>query len=252
MTDEFLEALLDKIVPARQGKKYLKGMIYSDPGDGKTTFLGTIPNNFIIDTEDGLTSLKKDLPILKDSLSSYSYKSFESFEAIIEKFREAPEQLKQYETISIDTISTLHKRGLEETVEREWKRNPVSNNRYVAETEHHTENNEHIRRIVDSLAQMDRNVVLTAHARTIEPKNRPAKTFPDFSEKLANTLSGMLDFVGFLYLKEVEGDVKRILRIHGNENISAKCRIPGIDAPEILNPTWEDIYIPFMKASLSE
>lgn len=243
-TDPVLAALLAKMKPVAKRKKFLKIMIYSDPGAGKTTFLGTAPNNFIMDVEDGLSSLDNVPHLLAEGVQVLPYNNFEALKRTVETFHNAPPQLANFETFSIDSASELHKRGLAEITERDFQRNPL-NNRYVAETDQHMENNEHIRRLISSLRDLPMNLIVTAHARTIEPKGQAARTFPDFSEKLANTLSGIMDIVGYMHLKEVDGETKRVLRVHSNGTIAAKTRIGGLPE-EIVDPTWSKLWDAFV------
>lgn len=238
--DEVLNELLNKIEPIT-GQKHLRMMLYSDPGAGKTTLLGQIPHNLIIDAEAGTDSVLNIMDRIGEGTKRLPYKSFPGLELVVETFHKAPDQLKEFETISIDSMSNLHKRGLAEVVKREWEKNPVAVNRYVADTEHHTENNEHIRQLVQSLIDLQRNFIMTAHARTIEPKGKKARTFPDFSEKLANTLSGMVGIVGYMYIATLEeGKEERVIKFHPSEEISAKCRF-GNFPNNLIDPTWPKI-----------
>jgi len=247
--DPILDAILNRIVPvkSKERRRKLKVLIYSDPGCGKSVLAGTAPDNLFVDAEDGLVSLDNHPDLIPDTVYAYPYKSFRGFEAMVQKLNENPVELSHIKTVTIDTISELHKKGLQEVTEREWEKSPLANNRYVAETEHHTENNEHIRRLVSSLRDLDRNLILLSHARTVEPKGRPAKTYPDFSEKLANTLAGIVDIVGYMYLKEVEGKTVRVLRLQGDGVVVAKTRIGGYP-DELINPTWNDLWECFQKA----
>jgi hypothetical protein len=206
------------------------------------------PHNLFIDAEDGLISLDNHPDLIPDTVYAYPYKSFVGFEAMVHKLNEAPPELAHIETVTIDTISELHKKGLQEVTEREYFKSPMANNRYVAETDHHMENNEHIRRLVSSLRDLDRNLILLSHSRTVTPKNQPAKTYPDFSEKLSNALAGIVDIVGYMYLKEVDGEVVRVLKLQGDGVIVAKTRIGGYP-DEIVNPTWDMLWQVFQKAS---
>jgi phage nucleotide-binding protein len=235
-----LEQLLTRIEPITESKTKLKLMIYSDPGAGKTTLTGQIPNNLIIDAEEGTQSILNHPELMAKGVARLPYKTFGGLELAVEEFHKGQDALKQFETISIDSLSNLHKRGLAEVVEREWKKAPTLKNRYVAETEQHTENNEHIRRLVQSLCDLPLNLVLTAHSRTIEPKDQAARTFPDFSEKLANTIAGMMDIVGYMFFAQVEGKQRRVLRFHPSPTVMAKCRWKAF--PEnMVDPTWEKI-----------
>lgn len=241
-----LDALLGRIAPPAQQKKYLKMLIFAEPGAGKTVLTGTAPKNLLLDTEDGLTSLNNHPEIIAPDLQTVPYKSFVQAELLVKALNDGIPELDNFDTFSVDTMSELHKKGLAEVVEREWRRNPVSVNRYVAETEHHTENNEHIRRLVSSMRDLERHLIITTHARTVEPKNQPARIFPDFSEKLANTLNGMMDIVGYMYKKQVDGEIVRVLRVHTDGTIACKTRIGGMPS-EIINPTWPMLYEYFEK-----
>ncbi len=246
--DAFLEAILNKIQPVKGNhRKNFKLFLYSDPGAGKTVLAGQAPNNLIIDVEDGLISLNNHPDLIQDTVAAIKYKSFGGLEVIIDRLNKKVPQLDHFETVTVDSISELHKRGLAEVTEREWKVNPAEKNRYAAETEDHTENNEHIRRLVSSMRDLDRNLILLSHARTIEPKGMLPKTFPDFSEKLANTLAGIVDVVGYMYKREVEGKVERVIRFHSNGQIVAKTRVGGFPE-EMVDPTWEKIYAIFEQA----
>lgn len=245
-TDEILEGLLNRISPVGTRQRKLKVMVYSEPGAGKSVFMGTAPKNLVLDVEDGLSSLSNHPDMVKDSVAELPYKSFFQAEELIKRLQDDVPQLAQFETFSVDSMSELHKRGLAEVVEREWKKNPLAVNRYVAETEHHTENNEHIRRLVSSLRDLDRNIIITAHARTVQQKNGSIKVYPDFSEKLANTLAGIVDIVGYMEKREIEGKVVRVMRLHSNGLVTAKSRIGGFPA-EIQNPTWDILWDGFQK-----
>lgn len=241
--DEILQALLGKIKPATSTKEHLKIILYSNPGQGKSTFLGTAANSLILDVEDGLASLNNHPDIVKETAKAYPYKSFDGTEILIKYLMDENPAFDWCEVFSVDSMSTLHKKGLEETTERDYRKNPLANNRYKAETEHHTENNEHIRRLVSSLNDLKRHVIITAHARTIEPKDQPPSTFPDFSEKLANALAGIVDMVVYMEIREIEGKPRRVFRFHPQNNakgkIMAKTRIGGFPE-EAMDVTWDD------------
>lgn len=247
VTDAVLNAILNKMVPVKDKtrRKNFKMLIYSDPGCGKTVFTGTAPDNMIIDVEDGLISLDNHPDMVADTVHAIPYNSFMGLDAIIQKLLEAPPELDHIKTLTIDSLNELHKRSLAEITERDYWASPSTRNRFVPETEHYTESSEQIRRLVSKMRDLDRNLILTAHAKTVEPKGKPSKTYPDFSEKLANTIAGIVDVVGYMYLKEVEGKTVRVLRLHSNGGIVAKTRVGGFPE-EIVNPTWPSMYEVFL------
>ena len=234
--DAVLEIMLQRIQPLKSNKPNTKLMIYGPPGGGKSTFLAGIPNNIIVDTENGTNVPSR---FIAENVARLPYKTFLGLEKQIQKFAEAPEALNAWTTISVDTVSALHKRGLAEVLLREHNKSPSMVNRYKAETDHHTENNEHIRQLIDALCQLPKNIVITAHARTVEPKQAPDKTYADFSDKLANTLAGMMDVYAYMEEREFEGATHRFMRFHSDGTIQAKAR--GNWPDEIMDPTWADI-----------
>lgn len=249
--DDVLAQIMGRIAPAGEAKSNLKVMVYSEPGGRKSSFCGSAPNNLIVDTEDGLTALKNPAAGLDlSTVSVLPFKSFYQVEQLVDRMNKDVPQLAQFETLSIDTMSELHKKGLAEITEREFEKAPASRNRFVAETEDHTENNEHIRRLVSSLRDLDRNLIITAHARTVQQKDKSIKIFPDFSEKLANTLAGMMDVVAYVEKKEINGEIHAVWWCDSNGYITAKNRI-GLPA-QIVDPTWETIWEFFEKHKATE
>lgn len=240
--DEVLDAILARITPATETEhRKLRGMIFSDPGMGKTTFLGTCPNNLILDTEEGTNVLVDTAP----NVHVLPFKSFFQAEAVVDRLAQEVPELDWVETFSMDTVSFLHKKGLAEVTEREWAKAPALVNRYKAETDNHTENNEHMRRLVASALPLNRNLLLTCHARSVEKKGETEKIYPDFSEKLANTINGMLDFVGYLYVTELDGEEHHVLKMRqGNSGIVCKTRITTMP-DSIIDPTWDKIWAYF-------
>ncbi len=247
--DAELDAILNRIAPATESRhRKLRGMIFSDPGEGKTTFIGGIPNNLILDTEEGINVLVETAP----NVDVIPFKSFYQAQVIVDRLLQNVPQLAKYETFSMDTISFLHKKGLAEVTEREWAKAPSAVNQFVAETEHHTENNEHMRRLVANAIKLDRNLILTCHARTVQKKGEMEKVYPDFSEKLANAINGMLDFVGYLYTTEIDGEEHKVLKLRqGTSGIVCKTRITTM--PEnLIDPTWDKIWDLFEQHNASK
>lgn len=245
-TDDILAALEARIAPVHLKRKFLKVLIYGPSGGGKTVFQGGAPSPLIVDVEKGAFSLNNH-PDLYDisKVNTFEYRSFKQLETLVEKLNEGA--LPHIETLAIDSMSELHKRGLAEITEREFKKRPGSRNRYVPETEDHTENNEHIRRLTSALRDLNRNIIVTAHHRTVQNKDGSlGSVFPDFSEKLANTLAGIFDVVGFLMVKEIDGKEVRSLRVRTDGIVTCKTRL-GALPDVIIDPTWADLWSAFEK-----
>lgn len=231
------QSILSKIKPIGSGAR-LKMFVYGEPGSTKSSFAATAKNNLIIDFEDGLISAKTSPNGIAEGVQSFQYSNFDEFVELIKAFHANDPGLSSFTTVTIDTLSDLQKRGLAEVTEREWQKRP-SANRYVPETEHHQENNEKIIRIIRVLRDLDRDIIITSHSKTVEPKNKPAKTYADFSESLSNRIMGMMDIVGFMSMQKIDDKMVPVMRVVSDGTIAAKTRIPLPE--EIANPTFEQI-----------
>jgi hypothetical protein len=231
--------------------KPLKIHVYSDPGGRKSTFLGTIPNSLIWDVDLGMTVIYEHPEICKlDSLTIMEYKSFNQVAQYIRLRRmNTFEELKKHETVSIDTMSNMHKRGLQEIMARGYSQG-INPNPYTTvmdnDNNDHAENNEHIRQLVDDFRQLPCNLVITSHARTVQQKDKSLKYYPDYSEKLGNTLNGMMDVVAFVEQRVIDGVPHVVWHCNNTDGyIQAKNRIGLPD--EIIDPTWDIIWGYYMK-----
>lgn len=238
--DEALAAIMAHIGNPLTQAKNIKGMIYSRPGVGKTTLIAGIPKALMIDAEDGNIVLTPQ--IMAPGFERTPFFSFEQLEIIADRARMGVPELAPYETFVLDTVSTIAKDGKAEMKDAQFALSPSNVNRFRFETEDHGENNERVRRIIRDLTKnTNRNVILTSHSKTVEPKGQVPKTFPDFSESFANTLGGMMDFVGYLYVATLDdGKEHRVLMVQSDGNIAAKTRITTMP-PQIVDPTWEKI-----------
>lgn len=247
-TDEILSGIFSKIGEIGQAAK-LKLMIFGDPGSAKSSFAATAPNNLIIDFEDGLISAKGSPNGIATNVRQWRYEKYEEFTALIKAIRDNHPELASFDTITIDTLSDLHKRGLAEVTQRDWRKAPKSTNQYVPQVEHHTENNEKIIRIVRALRDCDKNIIILTHAKTVEPKNKDAKTYADFSESLSNKVMAMMDIAGFMHMKRIDGKTIPVLRTTNDGSVQAKTRIPLPE--EIADPTFPQLLKKWEEASQS-
>lgn len=235
--DEILNSIMGRIKPIGQTSR-LKIMVYGDPGTTKSSFVATAPNNLIVDLEDGLVSAFNSPTGVADNVHAYPWNGFDGLSALIGKFMEGADALKQFDVLSIDSFSEMQKRALAEITEREWRKRP-SANRFVAETEHHVENNERMLRMIRALRDLDRDLIITSHAKTVEPKGKPAKTYADFSESLSNKIMAMMDLVIYMSMKEIDGKIVPVGRVVSDGTIHCKTRFALPE--EIINPTFTQL-----------
>jgi phage nucleotide-binding protein len=236
--DEILASLEARIGTVATKNKHLKMLVIGDPGSGKTTFSATAPNNLIVDIEKGTAVLVgtdfQDTKVLE-------YKSFYQLEMLIKKLSEGA--FPDIETITIDSISELGKRGLEELTEDKFVKSGGTSNRFVAEVSEHSENNEHMRRIVSSLRDLERNIICISHIREqIDKRTGLTVKRADFSERLAGTMNGIFDIVGLLRFDAETGE--RTMQVHPTKDALVKTRVNGLPAV-VDDPKWDTFFNAF-------
>lgn len=238
VADDILAALEQRIGTVKTKNKHLKMLIIGDPGSGKTTFAASAPNNLIVDVEKGTAVL---VGTEYEDTKALEYKSFFQLEKLIEKLGE--DHFPEIETVTIDSLSELAKRGLEELTEGKFVNTGGTSNRYVPETEDYSQNNERIRRIVSGLRDLERNLVCISHVREqVDKKTGLTIKRADFSERLAGTMNGIFDIVGLLTY-DAEND-ERALQIQPTRDVMVKTRVRGLPAI-VEDPTWDTFYSAF-------
>jgi hypothetical protein len=245
METEKVDAVMDKLnslIGAQIGEtSSCKVMIYSDPGQGKSSIAGTVPNSLAFDFEDGLISAAESPHGIAPGIRPMPYVNFVQAEAIAQKLAERNPSLDWVDVFTIDTYSDFTRRTLADICERDWRNAPSAFNRYKPNTDQYTENNEMHDRYVRTLRDLDRDLLILCHAKTVEPKNKPAKTFPDFSESLANKLEAKMDVVGYLQMQEIEGKATPVMITKSTTTDLVHCK-RRIDIPDIMiDPTWNEI-----------
>ena len=238
VVDNTINEILAKIGDDITSGAKMKMLIYGEPGSMKSSFTATAANNLVLDLEDGLISAKHSPHGVAHNVRPYPWQGFEDFAKLIGVLQNNPPELDWIDVLSIDTFSDLHKRALAEVTEREWRKRP-SSNRFVAETEHHVENNERMLRMIRALRDLNRDLLIVTHSKTVEPKGKPSKTYADFSESLSNRIMGMMDIVGYAEKKVIDDEVSMVVKFTGDGSIHCKTRIPLPD--EMINPTFSDI-----------
>jgi hypothetical protein len=215
-----------------------KIMIYGDPGTVKTSFALTAPNNLIWNLERGLISGVDSPHGIAENVKPLKFLSFAQGEVLTRKLYERPDELDWVKVFTVDTISNLGRRSLAELTTQSHAEGRIRS-QYKAETDENTENNERMDRLVTAIADLDRDLILIAHERTVEPKNKPSKTYPDFSESLANKLEAKMDIVGRMTWEQMDDKLVPVMTVKA-VGIHCKTRVKLPD--QIIDPTWPQLH----------
>lgn len=241
--DEVLNALLSKITDVDNHNPYLRVMIYGDPGVGKTVFTATAPSPLIIDIEDGAKSIKNH-PALKDKVKALKFKSIPQVEALIQYLKDDHPAFSEYETVTVDSFSDLQKRDLDNIV-REAAKTDASRDRYLPTGPDYNINTEHLRQFATDLRAIKKHIIITCHVK--EEKDGVTGRIlvrPNLTPKLAGTLAGMFDLVGYMSLTGSGENTVRTLQVHPTPSVTAKTRLGSLPAV-MENPTFDDLLTAF-------
>lgn len=229
-TDEILNKIMARISKPEVVSTNLKVMIYGEPGVGKTTFVASAPNSLLIDVERGARTLvgHNDVDVLE-------YVSIEQIEATIRYLRDDHSSFAKYDTIAFDSLSEMQRRLIDQQLGKasEVTKTP----QYKADWGIYGENTQRLRSLMSAFRDIPKNLIVTAQAKQEKDDSTGIMMYrPDLTPKLAATVAGLFDIVGYL---RINSKGERILQVQPSRTVLAKTRI---NLPkEIINPTWDTI-----------
>lgn len=243
--DSIMEALMARISPVGEAVKYHKLMLFGEFGTGKTVFSATAPRPLIVAVEPtGPLSLKNH-PELEAKTRIFEFKSVFQVETLLNKILELPEAKVHEvfgETLVIDSFSEFQNSDLDDTLIKA-ARADSGRDRYLPTGPDYNINTEHMRQIGSLLERIPMHVILTCHVKE-EKDDSTGRILkrPNLTPKLARTMSGKFDIVGYLSMDtDSQGNAVRKLQCHPTTSIAAKTRVGGI-APVVENPTWDSLF----------
>lgn len=214
-------------------KRYVKALIHSPAGHGKTRFLGTAQLDERTYPMAFLNFESGDQTLVGLDVDVYDITSFADYQ---EAKRMLQARNTPYKSVGIDSVTETQVTGLMSILEKDARRADP-----------------------DQLAQQDWGIILVQMRRFIRDfKFLPMHTFftalskddvlprvgqvktPAVQGAFAAELPGIVDVVAYMALEEKEDGPHRLLLLHSYPKFSVKCRTPWdtIDVPaEIEDPT---------------
>lgn len=240
-TKELREKL--QVAPPASIVEYINGLIYGDPGAGKTHFLGTAADSketspaLILDVEGGVATLRK-----RSDIDVARIRSTKDLEKIYDTLYKSVQDNKlYYKLIGIDSLSELATLDMGDIMKDAYSKNPDRVDIDVPDQRAWGKSREHMRKIVRAFRDLPCHVLFTAHVYTQVEENQPTKYMPAFSGKLRSEIPGFMDIVGYLYV-EVSGDTQmRRLQFAQSRKLIAKDRT-GALGDALDNPTIPDLW----------
>lgn len=216
---------------------YLKVLLYGNPGAGKTVLACRAPNPLLLDFEKGALSLKNHKELWGVKRKSVS--SFEEVEEILWKLKAGANP--EIETVIIDTVTELQKSHLDSILKRNWNKDK-NRNPYLAFQQDYNESTQAIRRLMVAFRDLDRNLVITAHA--LETTNDTTGILlirPAITPALLTSIEGLVDVMGYMVqIRDDEADPPKWIRkmqVVESRRVKAKTRL-ALD-PILDDPTFD-------------
>lgn len=203
----------------------IKALIYSEPGNGKTTLAATLDlkRTLIISFESGLLSILDESGF--EDLQYVEPSNLSDLKDIYDNLKNNKDLAAKYDTIFIDSLSEISDMMLEAL-----KQDPTVYTGMKDNMKLYMINQEKVVGIAKSFRDLKGyNVIMTALAAT-KTTNMVEKLLPSMAgQKLADKLPPLYDFVWYL---EVTSDGERRLITQPTSSITAKSRSRKLESAE--------------------
>lgn len=203
----------------------IKALIYSEPGNGKTTLAATLDlkRTLIISFESGLLSILDEKGF--EDLQYVEPSNLSDLKDIYDNLKNDKDLAAKYDTIFIDSLSEISDMMLEAL-----KQDPTVYTGMKDNMKLYMINQEKVVGIAKSFRDLKGyNVIMTALAAT-KTTNMVEKLLPSMAgQKLADKLPPLYDFVWYL---EVTSDGERRLITQPTSSITAKSRSRKLESAE--------------------
>ena len=203
----------------------IKALIYSEPGNGKTTLAATLDlkRTLIISFESGLLSILDESGF--EDLQYVEPSNLTDLKEIYDSLKNDKDLAAKYDTIFIDSLSEISDMMLEAL-----KQDPTVYTGMKDNMKLYMINQEKVVGIAKSFRDLKGyNVIMTALAAT-KTTNMVEKLLPSMAgQKLADKLPPLYDFVWYL---EVTSDGERRLITQPTSSITAKSRSRKLESAE--------------------
>lgn len=224
--------------PVDEQRSTINMMIYGDPGVGKTVLAGSASDVeemgpvLFVDIEGGTLSLRHTYP-------NVEVVRVASFNDMGKLYAELRKGTHGYNTIVLDSLTEIQKFGMYEIMKRAIAEDD-SRDPDLPGIGEWGKNTEQMRAMIRAFRDLPINVIFTALVRE-DQKRGQTYVKPGLSAKLSSEAAGFLDVVSYMYLKEVDGEMKRLLATVATETMIGKDRTGKL--PEVIEfPTMQKIW----------
>lgn len=210
--------------------KFLKILIYGEPGVGKTRFCGTAPDPIFLSAESGLLSLNK--------IGNFQYTQIKTFQEMIDAYEYLAVEKHNFKTIVIDSLTEIQTQCMDAILAESGKEQ--------AQIQDWGKLGTRMVNMVRKFRDLPCNLIVTCLSETLSAEEGfEQKIVPCVQGKLKSLLAGYFDEVFLAYSterKDADGvvSIEHALLTHGTKKYVAKDRSGMLDRKE--SPDFMDIY----------
>ncbi|MDO8159153.1 AAA family ATPase [Bacillus toyonensis] len=191
--------------------KKAKIIIYSKPGNGKTTVAGLLPGKTLVLDIDGTSQVLSGY----ENVDVAKLDGENPHDSILQFYALAKANIGKYDNIFIDNLTHYQKLWLLKKAEKTKSGMPEIKDYGLLDN--------HLLKIVETFNSLDANVIFTAWETTRNITHDDGQQYtqfiPDIRDKIVNHIMGIVHVVGQL-VKKVDGT--RGFMLEGNQSIFAK------------------------------
>lgn len=223
--------------------EYFNLMIYGESSVGKTTLAGSaveVPEMrpvIFLDIEGGTLSLRDKYPEVEKV-------RIDGWNDLVDVYIDLKDNPTRYKTVVLDSVSELEEFGMEEIMNRAIKKAEDEGDERdpdLPQIGEHGKSSNRMRKVIRRFRDLPMNTVFTALERVDVDKKNRRTIKPRLSPKLSSQVSGFLDVVLYMYKKETEDEIRRVVLSEATDEVIAKDRTNRLPQT-IADPTMSAIY----------